>query len=92
MEVSGQSDRKGLNSSPVSGLIFNFNDSSESIHSSDFINKSPVMNRSPVAQIQDEWQRKLYKNKGILTHIKFDRSCLKTYLVLFFIFFKKRLY
>jgi hypothetical protein len=36
----------------------------ESVSNSDTMNKSPVMNRSPVSQTQDEWQRKLYKNKG----------------------------
>lgn len=65
LETSGQSDHKGVNSSPIRGLTLNIHGSVESVSNSDTLNKSPVMNRSPVSQSQDEWQRKLYKNKGI---------------------------
>lgn len=65
METSSQSDRKGVNGSPISGLTINVHGSVESVGISDMISKSPVMNHSPVSQPQDEWQRKLYKNKGI---------------------------
>jgi len=65
LETSGQSDRKGVNNSPISGLTLHINGSVESVSNSDTMNKSPVMNHSPVSQTQDEWQRKLYKNKGI---------------------------
>lgn len=54
-----------MNSSPISGLTLHIHGSVESVSNSDTMNKSPVMNRSPVSQTQDEWQRKLYKNKGI---------------------------
>jgi len=54
-----------VNSSPISGLTLHMHGSVESVSNSDTMNKSPVMNRSPVSQTQDEWQRKLYKNKGI---------------------------
>lgn len=63
LETSGQSDRKGFTSSPISGLTLHMHGSVESVSNSDTMNKSPVMNRSPVSQTQDEWQRKLYKNK-----------------------------
>lgn len=64
METSGQSDRKVMNSSPISGLTVNLHGSVESVGSNiDMLSKSPVLNRSPLAQ--DEWQKKLYKNKGI---------------------------
>lgn len=65
LETSGQSDRKGVNGSPISGLAINLQGSVESVGITDTLNKSPVMNRSPVTQTQDEWQRKLYKNKGL---------------------------
>lgn len=48
-----------MNSSPISGLTLHIHGSVESVSNSD------TMNKSPVSQGQDEWQRKLYKNKGI---------------------------
>lgn len=71
METSGQSDRKVMNCSPISGLTVNLQGSVESVGGNiDMLSKSPVLNRSPLAQ--DEWQKKLYKNKGIeLTLSKF---------------------
>lgn len=65
LDTSGQSDRKAINGSPISGLTVNLHGSVESVGNNDTYSKSPTMNRSPVAQPQDEWQRKLYKNKGI---------------------------
>lgn len=64
METSGQSDRKAVNMSPTIGFNSNLRGSVESVGNSDILNKSPLMNRSPVSQTQDEWQKKLYKNKG----------------------------
>uniref|UniRef100_A0A2S2QNM3 Rab11 family-interacting protein 1 n=1 Tax=Sipha flava TaxID=143950 RepID=A0A2S2QNM3_9HEMI len=63
LDTSGQSDRKTVNDSPISGLTVNLYGSVESVGNNDTLSKSPIMNRSPVAQQQDEWQRKLYKNK-----------------------------
>jgi len=60
-----QSDRKGINSSPISGLTVNFNKSIESVSNTNTMNKSPVLNHSPNSQ--DEWQMKLFqKKKGLL--------------------------
>ena len=53
-----------MNSSPINGLTLHIHESIESVSNSDTINKSPLMNRSPISQTQDEWQKKLYKNKG----------------------------
>lgn len=64
LDTSGQPDRKGVTNSPVNGLTVNLHGSIESVGNSDILNKSPTMNRSPVTQSQDEWQKKLYKNKG----------------------------
>lgn len=50
--------------SPTIGFNSNLLGSVESVGNSDILNKSPIMNRSPVSQTQDEWQKKLYKNKG----------------------------
>lgn len=63
LDTSGQSDRKGVNSSPISGVTVNLHESLESVGNSD-VSKSPVLNRSSTTHPQDEWQKKLYKNKG----------------------------
>lgn len=64
LETSGQADRKVVNISPIIGFNSNLRGSSESVGNSDILNKSPTMNRTSVSQTQDEWQKKLYKNKG----------------------------
>lgn len=47
----------------------NLNRSIENISNTDTVNKSPVLNRSN-SQAQDEWQMKLYKNKGKKMNLK----------------------
>lgn len=66
MDTTGQSDRKCVNSSPIDGFTMNLHSSIENVGYSVVVSsKSPVMNtRVTESLVQDEWQRKLYKNKG----------------------------